>query len=68
MRTFYLYQINDFLQNKNYLKIYRINEIIGNNKVEKEKYIIFTKLYFLLLKLKNYQYLESLIPKLFLNF
>ena len=42
----HIYQINDFLQNKAYLNFYRINEII-NNKQE-EKYIFFTKLYFLL--------------------
>jgi hypothetical protein len=40
------YQINDFLQNKAYLNFYRINEII--NKNQEEKYIFFTKLYFLL--------------------
>ena len=40
------YQINDFLQNKAYLNFYRINEII--NKKQEEKYIFFTKLYFLL--------------------
>lgn len=42
----HIYQINDFLQGSNYLNFYRINEI-KNNKYE-EKYIIFTKLYFLL--------------------
>jgi len=42
----HIYQINDFLQNKNYLNFYRINEIINNK--EEERYIIFTKLYFLL--------------------
>ena len=44
----YIYQINGFLQNKNYLNFYRINEIINNN--EEERNIIFTKLYFLLFK------------------
>ena len=44
----YIYQINGFLQNKNYLNFYRINEIINNN--EEERYIIFIKLYFLLFK------------------
>ena len=42
----HIYQINDFLQNKNFLNFYRINDLI-NNKLE-ERYIIFTKLYFLL--------------------
>lgn len=42
----HIYQINDFFQNKNYLNFYRINEI--KNKKQEEKYIIFTKLYFLL--------------------
>ena len=41
----HIYQINDFLKNRNYLKFYRINEIIKN--VEEERYVIFTKLYFL---------------------
>ena len=43
----HIYQINDFLQSKNCLNLYRINELI-NNDIKKEKYIIFTKLYFLL--------------------
>ena len=43
----HIYQINDFLQSKNCLNLYRINELI-NNDITKEKYIIFTKLYFLL--------------------
>ena len=42
----HIYQINDFLQNKVYLNFYRINEII--NDKQEEKYIFFTKLYFLL--------------------
>ena len=42
----HIYQVNDFLKNKNYLNFYRINQII-NKKIE-EKYIIFSKLYFLL--------------------
>ena len=45
----HIYQINDFLQSKNYLNFYRINELITND-VKEEKYIIFTKLYFLLFK------------------
>lgn len=44
----HIYQINDFLQNKNYLNYYRINGIIKNK--EEEKYIFFTRLYFLLFK------------------
>ena len=39
----HIYQINDFLQNNQILKFYRIY-----NKMKKENYIIFTKLYFLL--------------------
>jgi len=42
----HIYQINDFLMNKNYLNFYRIN-IINDNK-EEERYILYTKLYFLL--------------------
>ena len=42
----HIYQINDFLQNKSYLNFYRINEIIKDK--QKEKYIFFTQLYFLL--------------------
>ena len=42
----HIYQINDFLKNRNYLNFYRINQI--NNKKNEEKYIIFTKLFFLL--------------------
>ena len=42
----HIYQINDFLKNKNYLNFYRINQI-KNNKYE-ERYIIFTKLFFLI--------------------
>ena len=42
----HIYQINDFFQNKTYLNFYRINEII--NDKQEEKYIFFTKLYFLL--------------------
>ena len=41
----HIYQINDFLQCKNYLNFYRLNEVKNKNK---EKYILFTKLYFLL--------------------
>ena len=42
----HIYQINDFLMNKNYLNFYRI-KILNENKNE-EKYVIFTKLYFLI--------------------
>ncbi len=42
----HVYQINDFLMSKNYLNFYRIN-VIKENK-EKERYILFTKLYYLL--------------------
>ena len=42
----HIYQINDFLMNKNYLNFYRIN-LINDNK-EEERYILYTKLYFLL--------------------
>ena len=42
----HIYQINDFLFNNNYYNFYRINEL--NNNQIKERYIIFTKLYFLL--------------------
>ena len=46
----HIYQINDFLQNKNILKFYRIYLLIYHTKnkyVKEERYIIFTKLYFL---------------------
>ena len=42
----HIYQINDFLKNRNCLNFYRINQI--NNKKYEERYIIFTKLFFLL--------------------
>ena len=41
----HIYQINDFLQNKNNY-FYRIRQIIDNK--EEERYILFTKLYFIL--------------------
>jgi hypothetical protein len=44
----HVYLINDFLMNKNYLNFYRIN-VLKKNK-EEERYILFTKLYFLLLE------------------
>ena len=46
----HIYQINDFLQNKNILKFYRIYLLIYHTKnkyVKEERYIIFTNLYFL---------------------
>ena len=56
----YIYQINDFLQTKNYLNFYRINEIV-NNSFE-EKFILFTKLYFLLFEpLENDKTLVKLL-------
>ena len=44
----HIYQINDFLINKNCFNFFRINELI--NKKKEEKYIIITKLYFLIFK------------------
>ena len=44
----HIYSINDFFQYKNYLNFYRINEIKKNKNQFEERYIIFTKLYFLL--------------------
>jgi hypothetical protein len=41
----HIYQINDFLQYKNYHKFYRVYELINDTK--QERYIIITKLYFL---------------------
>ncbi len=41
----HIYQINDFLQYKNYLNFYRVYELINNT--QEERYIIITKLYFL---------------------
>lgn len=41
----HIYQINDFLQTKNYLNFYRINEL-KDGKLE-ERYIIITKLFFI---------------------
>ena len=43
----HIYQINDFLQNGNFLNFYRINEII--NKKYEERYILITHLYFIIL-------------------
>ena len=43
----HIYQINDFLQNKNNY-LYRINQIFDNK--EEERYILFTKLYFIVLE------------------
>ena len=48
----HVYQINDFLMNYNNIFFYRIYKI--KDKIQKEKYIIFTKLYFLV-----FQPLES---------
>ena len=45
------YQINDFLQNKNYLNFYRINQIFPKYQVE--RYVFFTKLYFILFEPHN---------------
>ena len=42
----HIYQINDFLINKNTIKFYRIIQIKG--KIEEMKYLIITQLYFLL--------------------
>ena len=42
----HIYQINDFLSNTNYQNFYRINQL--NEHKTEERYIIFTKLYFLL--------------------
>ena len=44
----HIYSMNDFFQYKNYLNFYRINEIKKNKNKFEERYIIFTKLYFLL--------------------
>ena len=56
----HIYLINDFLQNKNYLNFYRINQIFG--KIQEERYIFFTKLHFLLFEpLKNDKTLLKLI-------
>ena len=43
----HIYNMNDFFQYKNYLNFYRINEIKKNKNKLEERYIIFTKLYFL---------------------
>ena len=46
----HVYQINDFLQNKNILNFYRIYLYIYNDKnkyTKEERYIVFTKLYLL---------------------
>jgi hypothetical protein len=57
----HIYQINDFLQNKNYLNFYRIYRIFGKNQ-EEERYIFFTKLYFLLFEpMKNDKTLLKLV-------
>ena len=45
----HIYQINDFLINKNEFSFFRINELLNNDKKE-EKYIVITKLYFLYFK------------------
>ena len=39
--------MNDFFQYKNSLNFYRINEIKKSKNKLEERYIIFTKLYFL---------------------
>ena len=56
----HIYQINDFLQNKNNY-FYRINQIFNNE--EKERYILFTKLYFILFEPLSYD--KSLVKILF---
>ena len=45
----HLYQINDFIINKNTIKFYRIIQI-DNSKNEEMKYIVITQLYFLFFK------------------
>ena len=47
----HIYQINDFMINKNTLKYFRIIQI--NGKVEEMKYIVITQLYFLLFEPDN---------------
>ena len=64
----HVYQINDFLMNKNTIKFYRIIQI--NGKSEEMKYIVITQLYYLLFgpveddmslaKLEQYYYLKDI--------